>query len=142
MEGGSAPGRFRSIGSCAYKAGPVCASTWSIRPSGIARERREAKRGSVLFHQRPTSPCSARPEHHRNGEGGSVCQIATAGASEAATWPCTRVSAWQFEVLARGVFVVEVIWSRWWLARFQYGPFEWVWRSLTYGRVMPMRKRV
>ncbi len=52
----------------------------------------------------------------------------------------TRVSAWQFEALALAVFVVEVRWSRWWLARFQYGPFEWAWRSLTYGRVMAMRK--
>lgn len=54
----------------------------------------------------------------------------------------TRVSTWQFEALALAVFVAEVLWSRWWLARFEYGPFEWVWRSLTYGRVMPMRKRV
>jgi len=52
----------------------------------------------------------------------------------------TRVSAWQFEALALAVFAMEVLWSRWWLARFQYGPFEWAWRSLTYGRVMAMRK--
>lgn len=52
----------------------------------------------------------------------------------------TRVSAWQFEALALAVFAVEVLWSRWWLARFQFGPFEWAWRSLTYGRVMAMRK--
>lgn len=52
----------------------------------------------------------------------------------------THVSAVAFEGLALGVFLMQVLWSRWWLARFQYGPFEWVWRSLTYGRVMPMRK--
>jgi len=52
----------------------------------------------------------------------------------------TRVSAWQFEALALAVFAMEVLWSRWWLARFQFGPFEWAWRSLTYGRVMAMRK--
>lgn len=52
----------------------------------------------------------------------------------------TRVSAWQFEALALAVFVVQVCWSRWWLARFRFGPFEWAWRSLTYGRAMPMRK--
>lgn len=27
-----------------------------------------------------------------------------------------------------------------WLARFRYGPLEWVWRSLTYGRVEPLRR--
>ncbi|MBK8225941.1 MAG: DUF418 domain-containing protein [Flavobacteriales bacterium] len=52
----------------------------------------------------------------------------------------THVSAVTFEAMALAVFIVQVIWSRWWLARFQYGPFEWVWRSLTYGRMMPMRK--
>lgn len=52
----------------------------------------------------------------------------------------TRVSALVFEGLALAVFIVQVIWSRWWLQRFQYGPFEWAWRSLTYGKVMAMRK--
>ncbi|QQR88236.1 MAG: DUF418 domain-containing protein [Flavobacteriales bacterium] len=52
----------------------------------------------------------------------------------------TRVSAWQFEALALAVFIVQVLWSRWWLARFQFGPFEWAWRSLTYGKLMAMRK--
>jgi uncharacterized protein len=52
----------------------------------------------------------------------------------------THVSAVSFEALALAVFVVQVLWSRWWLQRFQYGPFEWAWRSLTYGGVMPMRK--
>ncbi|MFZ1692275.1 MAG: DUF418 domain-containing protein [Flavobacteriales bacterium] len=52
----------------------------------------------------------------------------------------SHVSAVAFEGIALGVFMVQVLWSRWWLARFQYGPFEWAWRSLTYGRVMAMRK--
>lgn len=53
----------------------------------------------------------------------------------------TNVSAVAFEAIAVGVFLVQVLWSRWWLAHFQFGPFEWVWRSLTYGKVMPIRKR-
>ncbi len=36
-------------------------------------------------------------------------------------------------------FGVQVLFSRWWLARFQYGPAEWVWRSLTYGTRQPLR---
>lgn len=51
-----------------------------------------------------------------------------------------RVSAVAFEGIALAVFLVQVLWSRWWLARFQYGPFEWAWRSLTYGKVMAMRR--
>lgn len=51
-----------------------------------------------------------------------------------------RVSAVIFEGLALTVFIVQVLLSSWWLARFHYGPFEWAWRSLTYGKVMVMRK--
>ena len=31
------------------------------------------------------------------------------------------------------IYVVQVQLSRFWLSRFQFGPFEWVWRSLAYG---------
>ena len=31
-------------------------------------------------------------------------------------------------------YAAQVAFSRWWLARFRYGPLEWVWRGLTYGR--------
>ena len=31
-------------------------------------------------------------------------------------------------------FVVQVPLSRWWLARHELGPLEWLWRRLTYGR--------
>ncbi len=33
-------------------------------------------------------------------------------------------------------YSVQLGFSRWWLARHRFGPFEWVWRSLTYGRRM------
>ena len=42
-------------------------------------------------------------------------------------------------LLAVGVFALQMVWSAWWLARFRFGPMEWVWRSLTYGQVQPMR---
>ena len=29
--------------------------------------------------------------------------------------------------------------SSWWLARFRQGPLEWLWRSLTEGRMLPLR---
>ena len=35
-----------------------------------------------------------------------------------------------------------LLWSKWWLDRFAYGPFEWVWRSLARWELQPMRKRV
>jgi uncharacterized protein len=41
---------------------------------------------------------------------------------------------------AAALFGVEVAISRAWLTRYRFGPFEWVWRSLTYGRRQPMRR--
>jgi uncharacterized protein len=38
------------------------------------------------------------------------------------------------------IWAVQLLWSPWWLARFQFGPFEWLWRSLTYLRLQPMRR--
>jgi uncharacterized protein len=38
------------------------------------------------------------------------------------------------------VWAVMLLWSPWWLARFRYGPLEWVWRSLARGRVQAMRR--
>lgn len=40
------------------------------------------------------------------------------------------------------VWFVLLIAAPLWLARFRYGPLEWVWRSLTYGRIEPLRRRV
>ncbi len=36
--------------------------------------------------------------------------------------------------LGLGVFVLQCLTSRWWLARYRYGMFEWLWRCLTYGK--------
>jgi uncharacterized protein len=36
-------------------------------------------------------------------------------------------------------FGVQVPLSRWWTSRFQFAPAESLWRTLTYGRVQPMR---
>ncbi|MFC5325521.1 DUF418 domain-containing protein [Bradyrhizobium oligotrophicum] len=36
-------------------------------------------------------------------------------------------------------YVLQAITSRWWLAYFRFGPVEWLWRSLMYGKRQPMR---
>jgi uncharacterized protein len=38
------------------------------------------------------------------------------------------------------IWVAQLIWSPLWLSVFSNGPLEWVWRSLTYGRLVPIRK--
>ena len=35
------------------------------------------------------------------------------------------------------LYVAQMLFSRWWLFHFQFGPAEWLWRSLTYGRRQP-----
>jgi uncharacterized protein len=40
-----------------------------------------------------------------------------------------------------GAWAVMLLWSKPWLERFHYGPFEWVWRSLARGKMQPMVKR-
>jgi uncharacterized protein len=38
-------------------------------------------------------------------------------------------------------WALMLAWSKPWLDRFQYGPFEWLWRSLARWEVQPMRRR-
>ncbi|HZV85545.1 MAG TPA: DUF418 domain-containing protein [Brevundimonas sp.] len=40
------------------------------------------------------------------------------------------------------IWVAQLVWSPLWLSAFSMGPFEWAWRCLTYGRMMPLRKTV
>jgi uncharacterized protein len=41
--------------------------------------------------------------------------------------------------LSIAIYSVQIPLSQWWLRRFRFGPLEWVWRSLTYGKPQPMR---
>jgi uncharacterized protein len=42
-------------------------------------------------------------------------------------------------VLACLIFAAQMLVSRWWLTRYRFGPVEWMWRTLTYGALQPMR---
>ena len=42
--------------------------------------------------------------------------------------------------LGLAIYMVQLAASRMWLDRFQYGPLEWLWRMLTYGALIPLRK--
>ncbi len=52
------------------------------------------------------------------------------------------VSRWQAWLVAPLVWVLMLLWSKPWLERFNYGPFEWAWRSLSRGKLQPMRRRM
>lgn len=38
------------------------------------------------------------------------------------------------------VWALQLIWSPLWLSRFRMGPLEWLWRRLSYGRDLPLRR--
>jgi uncharacterized protein len=40
---------------------------------------------------------------------------------------------------ALALFAAQAAFSRWWLARYRFGPLEWVWRSVTYWKLQPQR---
>lgn len=46
----------------------------------------------------------------------------------------------QLYYVVGAVWVFQIIFSAIWLRYFRFGPFEWVWRSLTYWKKQPMRK--
>ncbi len=46
--------------------------------------------------------------------------------------------AWQL-VFALALCAAQIAFSHWWLARFRYGPAEWLWRAVTYMKIPAMR---
>jgi len=45
---------------------------------------------------------------------------------------------WSSVPLALAFFALQIVFSRWWMTRYRFGPAEWLWRSLTYGERQPM----
>lgn len=47
--------------------------------------------------------------------------------------------AWCY-VIGIGIFIFQIIFSKWWLSKFIYGPMEWLWRSATYLKWQAIKK--
>jgi uncharacterized protein len=45
-------------------------------------------------------------------------------------------------VLSVSIWLVQLPISMLWLGKFRFGPMEWLWRSLTYGKAQPMKPTV
>lgn len=43
--------------------------------------------------------------------------------------------------IACAVFCCQTVVSWFWLRHYNFGPLEWVWRCLSYGKLLPLRKR-
>ena len=57
--------------------------------------------------------------------------------------PGTRASVgqWPTLLLILTVFVLQVVFSNRWFKHHEIGPVEWAWRSLTWFRLQPFRKK-
>ncbi|MEM8765088.1 MAG: DUF418 domain-containing protein [Bacteroidota bacterium] len=45
-----------------------------------------------------------------------------------------------FTLIGLGILVFQILFSQWWLTQYQYGPAEWLWRSLTYRKKQPFKQ--
>ena len=52
-----------------------------------------------------------------------------------------RVDAVFFIPIVLAVFAVQVIYSHFWMRVFRFGPLEWIWRTVTYLKVLPIKRR-
>ncbi|MDD3036653.1 DUF418 domain-containing protein [Bacteroides sp.] len=52
------------------------------------------------------------------------------------SWGTTEVF-----VLGLVVYIMQAIFSTYWLKHFLYGPLEWLWRSATYLKIQPFKKK-
>lgn len=50
-------------------------------------------------------------------------------------WPL-----YQYILIAILVFILQIIFSRWWLKKYNYGLLEWLWRCLSYGKIFSLKK--
>jgi len=52
-----------------------------------------------------------------------------------------KLEYYQMLYVLAGVWAINLVVSPLWLRVFQFGPVEWLWRSLTYWKLQPMLQR-
>lgn len=52
-----------------------------------------------------------------------------------------RIGSFYVVLICIAFFALQTAFSHWWLARFRFGPMEWLWRALTYGERPSFRRR-
>jgi len=66
-----------------------------------------------------------------------ICVVLSRGFGFGLWW---RIGASTAMAFAAGIIAVQIPLSAWWLARFRFGPVEWIWRRLTYGQPLGLRQ--
>jgi len=49
---------------------------------------------------------------------------------------------WFYALTAVVVYILQIFFSKWWLSYYNYGPLEWIWRQLSYGKRLPIKKQI
>jgi uncharacterized protein len=42
-------------------------------------------------------------------------------------------------ILVIAIYTFQLIFSKWWVQYFRFGPAEWIWRSISYGKIQSLR---
>lgn len=50
-----------------------------------------------------------------------------------------KLPFWAYPLIVVPIFLSQLPISAWWLARYRFGPVEWLWRAATYARLEPLR---
>lgn len=51
-----------------------------------------------------------------------------------------KLQFYQIYYVVAATWLLEIVWSHIWLKFFRFGPFEWLWRSLTYWKWQPIKR--
>jgi len=51
-----------------------------------------------------------------------------------------RLERYELYYVVGAIWLLQIIYSHIWLRYFRFGPLEWIWRSLTYGKKQPFRR--
>jgi uncharacterized protein len=52
-----------------------------------------------------------------------------------------RMEYYELYLVVGCMWIVNLVWSPIWLRYFNFGPVEWLWRSLTYWKRQPMLRQ-
>jgi uncharacterized protein len=53
-----------------------------------------------------------------------------------------ELQRYQLYIVMAGIWLFQIAFSNLWLQYYRFGPFEWCWRSLTYWKRQPMRRKI
>lgn len=51
-----------------------------------------------------------------------------------------RLGTTELFLIGVAIYALQIIFSRWWMKDYLYGPLEWFWRSATYMKLQPFRR--